>query len=46
MLQAFKNDTLTELQVRTLKTREKELNFWNMCLSIMATQGALIAGEK
>jgi len=44
MLQAYKNDTLTDLQVRTLSIREKELNFWNMCLSTMARQGALIAG--
>lgn len=44
MLQAYKNDTLTDLQVKTLSIREKELNFWNMCLSTMARQGALIAG--
>lgn len=44
MLQAFKNDTQMELQVKSLGIREKELNYWNMCLSTMARQGALIAG--
>jgi hypothetical protein len=46
MLQAFKNETLTDLQVRTLAIREKELNFWTMCFSTMATQAALLSGSS
>lgn len=44
MLKAIKTGTLTELQVRTLNIREKELNYWTTTFSTMATMSALIAG--
>mmetsp|Transcript_20265 Transcript_20265/g.14952 ORF Transcript_20265/g.14952 Transcript_20265/m.14952 type:complete len:88 (+) Transcript_20265:3-266(+) len=44
MIQAIKNTTLTDLQVKTLKIREKELTYWSTTFSTMATQSALLTG--
>ena len=45
MIQAIKNTTLTDLQVKTLKIRERELNYWATTFQTMAMQSALIAGN-
>ena len=44
MINAIKNSTLTELQVKTLNIREKELNYWSTTFHTMASQSALLAG--
>jgi len=44
MITAIKNSTLTELQVKTLNIREKELNYWSTTFQTMASQSALLAG--
>ena len=44
MISAIKNSTLTDLQVRTLGIREKELNYWTSTFQTMASQSALLAG--
>lgn len=44
MIQAIKNTTLTDLQVKTLNIREKELNYWQTTFQTMASQSALLAG--
>ena len=44
MIQAIKNTTLTDLQVKTLNIREKELNYWSATFQTMASQSALLAG--
>lgn len=44
MLGAIKNSTLSDLQVKSLNIREKELQYWSMTFSTMAGQSALLAG--
>ena len=44
MINAIKNSTLTDLQVKTLGIREKELNYWSTTFHTMASQSALLAG--
>ena len=44
MINAIKNSTLTDLQVKTLNIREKELNYWSTTFQTMASQSALLAG--
>ena len=44
MITAIKNSTLTDLQVKTLNIREKELNYWSSTFQTMASQSALLAG--
>ena len=44
MINAIKNSTLTDLQVKTLNIREKELNYWSTTFHTMASQSALLAG--
>jgi hypothetical protein len=46
MIQAIKNTTLTDLQVKTLNIRERELNYWQATFQTMASQGALLAGKS
>lgn len=45
MISSVKNSALTDLQVRTLNIREKELNYWSSTFRSMASQSALIAGK-
>ena len=45
MIQAIKNTTLTDLQVKSLNIREKELNYWSTTFQTMASQSALLAGR-
>ena len=45
MIQAIKNATLTDLQVKTLNIREKELTYWSSTFQTMAGQSALLAGN-
>ena len=44
MIHAIKNSTLTDLQVKSLNIREKELNYWSTTFHTMASQSALLAG--
>lgn len=44
MINAIKNSTLTDLQVKTLNIREKELDYWSTTFHTMASQSALLAG--
>ncbi len=44
MLVAIKNNTLTDLQLKSLKIREKELDYWKTTFQTMGTQSALLAG--
>ena len=44
MINAIKNSTLTDLQVKTLNIREKELNYWSTTFQTMASQSAILAG--
>lgn len=44
MIQAIKNTTLTEVQVRTLAIRQKELDYWQKTFNTMARQSAMLAG--
>jgi len=44
MISAIKNSTLTDLQVKSLNIREKELNYWSSTFQTMASQSALLAG--
>ena len=44
MIKAFKNSTLTELQVKTLNIRWKELDYWSLTFKTIAAQSALLAG--
>jgi hypothetical protein len=44
MINAIKNSTLTDLQVKSLNIREKELNYWTTTFQTMAGQSALLAG--
>ena len=45
MIQAIKNTTLTDLQVKSLNIREKELTYWANTFQTMASQSALLAGK-
>ena len=36
MIQAIKNTTLTDLQVKTLRIRERELTYWATTFQTMA----------
>ena len=44
MIQAIKNTTLTDLQVKTLNIREKELTYWSTTFQTMGSQSAMLAG--
>ena len=44
MIHAIKNSTLTDLQVKSLAIREKELTYWQTTFQTMASQSALLAG--
>ena len=44
MINAIKNSALTELQVKSLNIRERELNYWSTTFQTMAGQSALLAG--
>ena len=44
MINAIKNSTLTELQVKTLNIRWKELDYWSLTFKTIAAQSALLAG--
>ena len=45
MINAIKNSTLTDLQVKTLEIREKELTYYQTIFHTMASQSALLAGK-
>jgi len=45
MIAAIKNTALTDLQVKSLGIREKELNYWSATFQTMASQSALLAGN-
>ena len=45
MIGAIKNARLTDLQVKTLNIREKELEYWSSTFKVMASQSALLAGK-
>ena len=45
MISSVKNSALTDLQVRTLNIREKELNYWSSTFKSMASMSALLAGK-
>ena len=44
MIQAYKNTTLTGVQVRTLAIRQKELEYWRSTFQTMAGQSAMLTG--
>ena len=44
MIGAIKNTALTDLQVKSLGIREKELTYWSTTFSTMASQSAMLAG--
>ena len=45
MIQAIKNSSLTNVQVRTLNIRAKELEYWKTTFKTMAGQSAMLAGK-
>ena len=46
MISAIKNSTLTDLQVKTLEIREKEITYYSTVFRTMASQSALLAGKN
>ena len=44
MIKAVKNSTLTDLQVKSLNIRWKELDYWSLTFKTIAAQSALLAG--